>query len=461
MATVSFMTLFLGLTLGPQAVTVATAPEIHAVDVLLDGQTVDRAGPGNNWTVPVDFGTALSPHTLEAVAYGAEGRELGRARQLVNLPRPPAEAELVIERDKAGAATTARVLWESVGRPEPLSVEGTFDGRPLAVTDPHRIELPPHDPQSLHFLRVQLEFSDVVTTTVEATFGGTYRDETRTELTAIPVTLDAEDASLTPERLAGWFATRGGNQLTPVAVEKGPAEVVFVLDGAARPALWELARTQILLWSRRYQARDNRFRRALKDETEPGHPNTSFWRSAMLLREGQSLRILWPYAERVDRQGAPFELFSRSEDHPPEDGGVFWILSEARPPERPAAGQRLADAVAVAGMTATGRARRRAVVLVLGPQPEDASRFDPGSVRGYLEQLGVPFEVWVVGKARRETRRRWGDAVRSVSSVDSFGRAVDDLAERLDHQRIVWLEGRHLPQEIVLTDRARGLERAR
>lgn len=459
--TVSFVSLFLGLTLGVHPVTVAVAPEVATVEVLLDGEPAGMAGPGGAWTVKIDFGDELAPRELVAVAFDAAGRELGRARQSINLPRPSAEAEVLIEGAGTGQGAVARVSWESVKPPEPRRVLATFDGEPLPVADPRRIELPPHDPQALHFLSVHLEFSDVVAATAEASFGGTYGDTTRTELTAVSVEVAEGAPEPTPERLAGWLATAEGEPLTAVGFEEGPTEIVVVLDREAQPALWEVARRQILFWDQRYKRADNRFRRALERAREGGKPDTSFWRGEMMLHEGQTLRLLWPYPERVEREGATFELFPRGEDHPREHGGVFWLLCELEPPDFPVADQRLADAAALAGLTATGQGRRRAVVLVLTPKPEDASRLDPGVVRRYLARLGVPLEVWVVGRPGRAMRQAWGDAVRSVDTADAFGQAVQDLARRLDRQRIVWVEGRHLPQEVELTGRARGLRTIR
>jgi len=471
--TVAFVTLFLGLTLGIHPVAVDVSPEVSSVRIVLDGREVGTADGDDGWRVPVDFGDGLSAHELEAVAYDASGKELDRTRQPVNLPRSPAEAELVIERDHSGSATAARLSWESLQTATPRQVRALFDGRPIPVTDPRRIELPPNDPASLHFLRVELEFSDLVEATVEATFGGTYQERTAAELTAVPVSLAKRGDEPTLEQMEGWLATADGSPLTPIAIEKAPADVVFILERSAQRALWEAARNQLLQWAARGWAPrhirdDARYQRALqhRDPSGTDRPDVSFWRREMLLHEDQVLRILWPYAVRIERpSSAPLELFPRSPDHPPADGGVFWILSEATPPETAdqAAGetQRLADAAAVAGMTATGRARRRAVVLVLGVEATDSSRFDPASVRNYLAQLGVPLEVWVVGKPSRSTRQQWGDSVRRVADTTSFARAVEDLARRLERQRIVWVPGRHLPQAIVLTDRAQGLERVR
>jgi len=115
--------------------------------------------------------------------------------------------------------------------------------------------------------------------------------------------------------------------------------------------------------------------------------------------------------------------------------------------------------VAVAGMTATLRSRRRAVVLVLTERPADSSRFSPANVRRYLEQIGVPLKVWVVGKVSEPMRQVWGD-VRPVDAINRFGEAVTDLTRTLEQQRIVWVEGRYLPQEVVVTGRAQ-VRRAR
>lgn len=458
---VSFVTLFLGLTLGIHPITLAVAPDVASVELLLDGRVAGVAGPDGTWRVKIDFGDELAPRELVAVAYDAAGDELGRTRQPINLPRAPAEAEVMIEGAGTGEGAVARVFWESVKPPEPRSVTATFDGEPLPVSDPRRIELPPHDPEGLHFLSVHLEFSDTVAATAEASFGGTYGDTTRTELTAVSVEVEAGAPEPTPERLAGWLATADGDALTPVGVEAGPAEIVVVLDREAQPALWEVARRQLLFQAQRSLGGENRYRRALRKTEGSERPETSFWRREMLLHENQTLRLLWPYPERIEREGATFELFPRSEDHPREHGGVFWLLCELEAPDFPVADQRLSDAAALAGLTATGRGRRRAVVLVLTPKPQDASRLDPGVVRRYLARLGVPLEVWVVGRPGRAMRQAWGDAVRSVDTTEALGRAVEDLARRLDRQRIVWVEGRHLPQEVELTGRARGLRMVR
>jgi len=375
---------------------------------------------------------------------------------------------VVIEGGADGRGAVARITWESVAAATPRAVTAVLDGQPVQVSNPRRVELPPFDPEQLHFLRVELEFTDIVSAVAEATFGGVYQDASRTELTALPVVpVEGAPRTLRAEDLEGWFATVAGEPLPPVAVEDGPGEVVFVLDGAAQREIWKLGWTISLLG-----ARDS----IGPIPTHPpppgaprdrmpigaGRPNLSKLRYDLQLGKGQALHLLWPVAEagaaRGDRPAA--ELFPRAEDHPPGDGGVLWLLSEATQPAMSLADQRLVDAVAVAGMTATLRARRRAVVLVLSEHPADASRLRPANVRSYLEQLGVPLYVWVFGKVSEPMRQAWGERVRSVDARHRLAAAVREVSTAVGRQRIVWFDGQYLPQEIVVTGRAK-VRRAR
>ncbi|MGH9464357.1 MAG: hypothetical protein ACRD0X_01840, partial [Thermoanaerobaculia bacterium] len=106
---------------------------------------------------------------------------------------------------------------------------------------------------------------------------------------------------------------------------------------------------------------------------------------------------------------------------------------------------------------AAAGARRRAVLLVLGADPADASQFAPETVRGYLQALRVPLVVWRAGRATTATA--WGGAI-DVSTVPRLETAAKDLRRALERQRIVWVEGTHLPQRIGLTDRAQGVSLA-
>jgi hypothetical protein len=101
---------------------------------------------------------------------------------------------------------------------------------------------------------------------------------------------------------------------------------------------------------------------------------------------------------------------------------------------------------------AAGGSRPRAVLLVLGPRPVDGSSFTPTVVRGYLEALRVPLVVWSVGG---HEGAHWGPS-EIVDSLGALERAAKGVRRLLDRQRILWIAGVHLPQEIELSERARA-----
>jgi hypothetical protein len=115
----------------------------------------------------------------------------------------------------------------------------------------------------------------------------------------------------------------------------------------------------------------------------------------------------------------------------------------------------------VAGLEATASGSRRAVVLVLGDETADRSRHSPDSIRRYLQTIRVPFSVWSLkGLTAQSLAKSWGE-VEDVSSVDRLEKAVERLKANLAAQRVVWVQGRFLPQEITLSQKAAGIELAR
>ncbi len=224
-----------------------------------------------------------------AIAYDAERKELGRARQWVNRPRPTAEASLVLEGAHGGSGRVAQLTWRALAREAPASVTATFDGTPIPVSDPARIELPPHEPAQIHFLKTVLE---------------------------------------------------NGLQLKP-----------------------------------------------------------------------------WPRTE-----------------------------------------QRIADAVAAAGLAAAGWERRRAVVLLLGPGARNGGDLTSSEAGRFLVTLRVPLFAWSIGKSRSSEPWAAATAIRTAADFDV---AVTRLRAELRRQRILWVEGAHLPQAVTLTPRAEGVRLAR
>lgn len=451
---VAFASLFLSLVIGFQPVELHVGESVASVEILVDGRPAGtlRQAP---WSLPCDFGEELVPHRLVAVAYDASGQEVGRTSQWVNRPRSPAEASLILERD--GDRAFVRLGWESVVG-EPVTVRVTFDGRAVpvsSVSDAHRIELPKHDPQQLHFLRAELEFASNISSVAEMTFGGAYAGGSRTELTAITVQLDSGRKLPSVRKLQGRFR-KDGKALTVVATEEGPATVLVVRDQRARETLAELGRSS--------EAARVRHWRTLFGIGSSTNPRSL--RYMMPLSEDQRLRFVWPVANSRENTRPDLEVFDFSSPLDSREGGVYWFLSNVLQPPSLAGEQRLADAVAVAGAIAARRNRRRAVVLVLDEDTRDASRLRAPLVRRYLEALMVPLVVWssgiragvgvkdgtVKGAAGKSTV--WGDS-HDVSSLAGLEKAVTDLTRMLDRQRLVWIEGLHLPQDITLVGDAK------
>jgi hypothetical protein len=127
-----------------------------------------------------------------------------------------------------------------------------------------------------------------------------------------------------------------------------------------------------------------------------------------------------------------------------------------RPAETPES--RIADAVAVAGLEAVTENRRRAVLLVLAGDERDASGYDPATVRRFLAAIRVPLIVWCLERpAPGSAAAAWGECA-DVSVARGLYSAFGKLRQELTTQRIVLVDGRHLPQSIALSPAAKGIE---
>ena len=298
----------------------------------------------------MDLGCDPAPHELVAVARDARGKEVGRVRQWVNRPRANAEAAFVLEPGRGDRGRIARLTWRSLTAENPRAVTVTFDEKPVRVTDPARIEVPPHDPRTVHVLRAVLEFDGNVRATAEAIFGGPRSAEAVTEMTAVAVVLEKGSAMPPAEQLTGWFE-RDGVPLEVAAVEEGPFDVVFVAEGSALEP----------------------FRKAYQSRKDPFVPE---------LPVDLGYRFLWPVPQVAAQKTMLANIYPITSRFTPVDGTIGWFGT--RRLEWPAfsrKGQRIADAVAVAGLAAAEQERRRAVVLLLGPDAEDGSLLTPGGGR--------------------------------------------------------------------------------
>ncbi len=430
---IAFVTLLLGLISGVYPIEVKVGGPVAAVELTLDGATAGRieAPP---WIERVDLGSDLRPHELVARALDTAGNELSRATQWINLPRPPAEVEVVLENDGTGAPKAAQLTWQSVNGVGPTSISLTLDGEPLKVDKAGKAALPARDLGSLHVLSADLWFPPGITARRDVAYGGQYGSEVSTELTAVPVRLRPGAALPPPAALAGWF-TFGGQALTVAAVENGPAKVILVRVPTGNEVL-----DRLLPASRRNAAPSLQSRMKLDGEDR-----------VRFLSLGSS-----PYRDSK----VPAELFDMSRELTPKEGGLFWFLTSTRLLKE-AGGQRIADAVAVAGLQAAAENDRRAVVLVLGGEAKDVSRYDVSTVRRYLESIRVPLFVWSLYGPAPPGAAAWTSPAEKADDISTplkLERAVSRLRAELAGQRIVWLDGRHLPQAVALGPEAKGVE---
>jgi hypothetical protein len=442
---IAFASLFLGLIVGVQPVAVLVEGPVAAVRFELDGKAVGRVAK-EPWTVLVDFGAELTPHELVARALDAAGKEIGVQRQFVNLPRPPAEVEVLLERDVKGRPVAARYSGQSLIALRPARVDVRFDGRVLPADESNRVTFPDYDGEARHVLSVELEFSSAVRSKTDVVFGGLESGVARSELTAVAVRSASPEKILETGDLEGALL-REARHLPVVAVEQGSAVVCVVRGPSVYQALKSLG-----AGGRTTSIRMPNGRRLPQFDRDAS-------RQAMALEKEDHLRFIWP----MPRSGrdASAQLFDRSRDFAGSDGGIAWLLTRVEHPDQHPAEVRLADAAAVAGLEAAGSGSRRAVVLVLGDETADRSRHTPASVRRYLETIRVPFAVWSLkSPVTQPLAKDWG-AVQDVSSAARLEKAVDHLKADLASQRIVWVQGRHLPQEITLSEKAAGIELAR
>lgn len=455
MVTVTFLTLFLGLTTGVQPVTVAVDGPVARVELLLDG-TVCDARESPPWRFRCDFGEELAPHRLEARALDAEGRELAADHQQVNLAPRQSSLEMTLERDAEGTPRSLLLAWRSVAFDKPASVRVRLDGEPLAADDPSRFPLPEEmvegDPHQLHVATAEATFPDGSIARTELTFGGFFGEAVATPNTAVALLPEEGRRLREPADAAGLLVHSGqGGEgaepapLRPVALESGAADLVAVVEGSALPELAALRG--------RFFGLDGRGGRTGMERGD------RFFLVDPVPRRGSS-----------PRGGAGgYELFATSPPRQVEEGGLAWQLAHVAFPR--GVPQRLADAVAMAAMQAVAGGRPRTVLLVLGPEARDESRQTVAGVRRFLERLRVPLAVWWVERDPRhlpadvrdavlerwpERRRRqvelaaaWGGLV-EVRNFRDLLKASRELRGAVDRQQVLWVEGFHLPTEVAL-----------
>jgi hypothetical protein len=434
--TIAFLSLFFGLISGPYPVELTIDGSAAAVEIVVDGRPAGRL-PGPPWKGTINFGKSLLPHGIVVRALDADGHELARAEEWVNLPHPLSKAEIVLETGGSAPPKAAKVVWTNLKGEKPLSVSLTFDGLPVALDAGGHAALPAHDTSSIHMLSAEVQFPAGETVHRDLAYGGGFGSEVSTELTGIPVRALAGEVPAAA-KLDGWL-TAQGKPLSVAAVENGPGEL-YVVRAPSAPETREKLR--------------------LTGKTQ------SYIRYQLPLGKEDGIRFIVPSPKRVAGSGERSDLFDITAEMEPGTGGLLWALTTFGAPQRgerfmasqPRQELRIADAVAVAGQQAMAQNRRRAVLLILSGDEKDASEYDPATVRRYLSALRVPLYVWTLG-APGPTAAAWGTS-ENIFVASNLYRAAEELQRQLDSQRIVMVDGRHLPQSIALSPAAAGLQLA-
>lgn len=433
---VAFQNLLLGIVFGLVPVRLTVAPPVVTVDIVVDGQTVTTLR-GEPWEVGLNLGPPM-PHEIIAVGRDEEGREMGRARQLINVPRPAAEATLTVVPGRGGARTTASLAWSTIDNAVPKRVYIELDGQVLAVKDPARIELPELDLARSHFLAAEVFFPKGVVARAEASFGGEFESTAVTDLTAYPVVL-RPGATLPPaDEMQGWLRV-GEQRPRIVAVEEGAHEVVVVFDqdayGRFRGITPGQRGSRVLSYTIPLQ------------ESKGGNRLSALWAVPRSIRteDGREVRGLFPASITLDL----------------DIDELRKLIFRAPWPAADRSTQALANAVATAGMQAAAMSRRRAVVLIVGEAAPDQSTISVEAARAFLESLNVPLFVWTPERRISELDLPGWGRPDDVSTDQQLQAAMGRVFKALQAQRIVWVAGSYLPTSISIAPNVRQIFPAR
>jgi hypothetical protein len=413
-AQIVFLTLFLGLTSGSQEVDLDVDGAVKSVRIV-SGERQLALLTAPPWSAKIDLGP-LAPQELTAIGLDANGNEIARTSQIINLPRSPAEFEIALT--SGGTQRFAALRWRHLTGSKPANAKISVDGSQLRADRDFRAKLPHLDPNTPHVISAEMYFQDGSVARKEIIIEGLRSDSMGTQLTPVLLTEDGP----APKTFNGCFSAFG-NAVRVNAVEKPEAHVMVV------------------------------------QEPDPSEAAHIFWvlhavrMTIAPLPAGINVRIIWPIARPYEDRGLLATLFERSIDVKGSDEvlhlstrsqtvptmlGMADILSTPfYDRSRFDDPTRFADAVAVAGLGSMFDGFRRAVVLVLSHR-KDVSENSPEMVRRYLAAIHVPLFVWSLEGPRPDLASTWG-TVEDVSSSSRLIAATNRLRATLDAQRVALL----------------------
>ena len=398
-AQIIFLSLFLGVVGGSQPVALQVSGPIKTVRVVLGDREVAVLTQAP-WRATIDMGHELTPRELTAIGFDAEGKEIARTRQILNLPRPIAEFDIAMEYDGGGRIPTGFSLpWRHLKGIKPDDVKATFDGQPLPLDRKPHAQLPKMDLEMPHVISAEIRFNDGFIARRETVIESVRSDSGGTQLTPIAV---RETSAQHPASWDGCLVEPGGRAVRTSAVESPRAVVIVVRDPDD----------------------DDAFGFAQRERN-------------LALAAGTVLQMIWPVGQHFDNGDAGAFLFTISADVPAERLPFPRFLSLRGPVTTSNESRYFADAVSVAGIRATTGGQRRAVILILGDK-NDTSTHAPAAVRRYLASIGVPLFVWSPAEIAPRSAKEWGE-YDDVSSVAKLAEALQRVRRTLDEQRIAWV----------------------
>lgn len=305
--------------------------------------------------------------------------------------------------------------------------------------------------------------------------------EPRLRRDATPVAVLLDRPKETPDEIASWFEV-DGSRAEVLDVENPGAELWIVRDPRLMAEL-ETAAARVLADALELPGvtalLDGDTLRSGRERTlEHLESNTSAafimnrhrfptawrqWRDLLPLEQDTEIYFVSPWGAPVSQVETPRQIFTTTSPVDARANGVLLHLFTTRPLGR---WYRLVDAVALAGLeAATGDRRRAVLVLTSDTGKSDLSLHDAPTVRRFLGKLGVPLRVWSFEYGVEASAKPWGPAARPIQApltgaAEPLSAAHQDLVATLDRQRIVWIAGRHLLDDVRLSDAARGLRLA-
>jgi hypothetical protein len=210
MPQIIFLTLYLGLIGGRQPVALQVTGDVASIRIFLDGaKVVTLASPP--WQTIVDFGPGPYPRELAAVGYDAKGNEVARATQTLNVPRPFAEVQIVID----GNRVTLTARHFSHVKPKHASLK--VDDVPLVLDKNLQTMLPALDMKRPHVVAAEIDFADDVVARREQVIGGEFGETMPAQLTAVALKEPAKDCFT-------------NDAIHVTSIEKPDAQVILVRD---------------------------------------------------------------------------------------------------------------------------------------------------------------------------------------------------------------------------------------